>query len=531
MSEIKVQVTEGKLTGVVEDGHNVRYCAFRGIPYAKPPVGELRFKDPVPAEPWSGDRDASKHGNIAVQINMFTREIEGDEDCLYLNVYTTKIDSEKRPVMVWVHGGGFFLGSGNADFYGPDFIVKKDVVLVTINYRLDALGFLNLNDKVATGNQGLKDVVLALKWVKKNISNFGGNSENVTIFGESAGGGIVHLLALSPYAKGLFHKVIAQSGVATNTWAITEWTDKTMNPGFQLAEKLGKTTSDPKIAYEFLKTRDAKEVIQGSRMLFDTRAERLSFKLCFAPSLDFESSDPFFPEHPKEYISRGIHIPFLLGFTRNEGLFFVDSLFFGGGVSKEHLEEVNADFKKAILPEILSTFPEIGITAEELKLLYFEKNKVSKETLINYANFLGDEFFVRGVMDLLQIQKSTGGYKSTYLYQFDYENDNNLSRRALQIKLPGVSHTEELAYLFYPEIIKMFNLSLPESDSEYYKMINHLTQMWTDFATTGKPTSTNLWLPLTGPQNEDYNYLNIDKNSEMKVFRKGQERWDWENKK
>ncbi|EFN67608.1 Liver carboxylesterase 31, partial [Camponotus floridanus] len=162
--------------------------------------------DPVPPEPWSGSRDASKYGNVAVQIDIIQKsEIIGDEDCLYLNVFTTDIkSSEKRPVMVWIHGGGFFFGSGDSTLYGPDYIVKKDVVLVTLNYRLGVLGFLNLYDKVATGNQGLKDVILALHWVQENISEFGGDSENVTIFGESAGGAIVHYLTLSPLSEGAY---------------------------------------------------------------------------------------------------------------------------------------------------------------------------------------------------------------------------------------------------------------------------------------------------------------------------------------
>ncbi|XP_077282716.1 juvenile hormone esterase-like isoform X3 [Temnothorax americanus] len=202
--KVDVHIHEGRLIGTVEeDGYGCRYFAFRGIPYAKPPIGELRFKDPVPPEPWSGDRDAFKYGNVAVQLDIFSREIIGDEDCLYLNVYTTDLNpAEKRAVMVWIHGGGFFTGSGNAIIYGPDYIVQKDVVLVTLNYRLGVLGFLNLDDKVATGNQGLKDVVMALQWIQKNISKFGGNPTNITIFGESAGGAIVHYITLSPLAKG-----------------------------------------------------------------------------------------------------------------------------------------------------------------------------------------------------------------------------------------------------------------------------------------------------------------------------------------
>ncbi|KAL6419962.1 hypothetical protein ACFW04_011043 [Cataglyphis niger] len=209
-NRVAVNVREGKLIGIIDKNiHAGNYIAFRGIPYAKPPVGKLRFKDPVPPEPWSGSRDSSKHGNIAVQKDPITREMIGDEDCLYLNVYTADIESwRKRPVMVWIHGGAFSTGSGDATIYGPDYIVRKDVVLVTLNYRLGVLGFLNLNDKVATGNQGMKDVVMALQWVQKNISKFTGDPGNVTIFGESAGGAIVHYLTLSPLSKGIHYRFI-----------------------------------------------------------------------------------------------------------------------------------------------------------------------------------------------------------------------------------------------------------------------------------------------------------------------------------
>ncbi|XP_018367857.1 PREDICTED: esterase E4-like [Trachymyrmex cornetzi] len=528
MSKIRVEVTEGKLVGVVVNGYNVRYLAFRGIPYAKPPVGELRFKDPVPAKPWFGERDASKYKNTALQVDVNTHEVIGNEDCLYLNIFTTKIESlEKRPVMVWIHGGGFFVGSGDAGWYGPDYIVQKDIILVTLNYRLSVLGFLNLNDKVAAGNQGLKDVVLALKWVQNNILQFGGNPENVTIFGQSAGAAITHCLALSPLAKGLFHKVISQSGVVLNPWAFNECTDH----GFRLAEKLGKTTSDPKVAYEFLKTIDAKILIKNAQWPLRTEEERLSFSLCFTPTLDSNSPNPFFPEHPKEYVNRGIHVPFLLGFNREEGTFFLRSFFFGD-ISKENLGKVNTDFKKAILSNVLSKLPEIGITVEELRSLYFGKREISEETLTNYAYFLGDEFLARDIINVYELQKSSGGYKSTYIYHFDYESESFLSKKLQSVTLPGVCHGEELFFLFCPQAAKTLNLSLPKPGSKDYKIINYLTQMWTDFAKTGNPTpATNLWLPLTSPQNEDYNYLNINLNPEMKIFRKGKERWNWESHK
>ncbi|XP_018054571.1 PREDICTED: esterase E4-like isoform X1 [Atta colombica] len=529
LSETRVQVAEGKLKGAVVHGcNNVRYFAFRGIPYAKPPIGELRFKDPVPVEPWHGERDATKYGNIAVQINPTTQEIVGDEDCLYLNVYTTKIKSsctEKRTVMVWIHGGGYFVGSGNPDWYGPDHFMQTDVVLVTMNFRLSSLGFLNLNDEVITGNQALKDAILALKWIKKNIITFGGDPEKITIFGESAGASTVHALALSPLTKGLFHKIIVQSGVILNPWAFNE----VMDTGFRLAKKLGKETSDPKVAYEFLKTVDAKTLIKNSLWAINTESEKLSFTLPFTITLDSKSSNPVFPEHPKKYVSRGIQMPFLLGFNRNEGIFLIRSNFFGD-IGNEDLQKVNDDFKKAILSNVLSELPEIGITVEELRRHYFGNEDIAEKTLKNYSDFLGDEFFVRGIRDVVQSQKCSGHFKSTYLYHFDYESKTSLFRTVLDIGLPGVSHTEDLGYLFFPEAVKSFNLTSPKPDSNDYKIVNYFVQMWTDFAKTGNPTpSTNLWLPLTGPQNKDYNGLNIDLNLKMETFHYGKERWDWEN--
>nr|XP_012215167.1 PREDICTED: esterase B1-like [Linepithema humile] len=533
-NRVNVNVSEGKLIGIItENVYGDKYIAFRGIPYAKPPVGELRFKDPVLPEPWSGDRDASKFGNNAVQLNIFTQQITGNEDCLYLNVYTTNINPEKkRPVMVWIHGGGFYFGSGDDTFYGPDHIVQKDVVLVTLNYRLSVLGFLNLYDKVATGNQGLKDVVMALQWVQKNISNFGGNSKNVTIFGESAGAATVHYLTISPLAEDLFHKAIAQSGAATNPWAFTEREPPSTNKGFQLAAKLGKATTDAKVAYEFLKKIDAKKLIQTEQQSLLTEEKRQQSLVIFTPSMDNESSNPVFPKPINTLINRGIKVPLLVGYTNDEGL-LVKSNFSNRG-KKEVLEQVNFDFKKAITPRVLSTLPEIPITVEELRSLYFGDKAVSEETLKNYVDFNGDQEFYRGLMEAVDIQIKSG-HSSTYLYNFSYENEDCPMRKMMGITLPGVCHAEDLYYLFYPHMIKDLGFLPPELDSEEYKVISRCVQMWTDFAKTGNPTPTITdlipvkWEPLK--TEHTYNYLNIDTELRMKTLRKKEQRWDWKNMK
>lgn len=187
------------------------------------------LQDPIPVKKWLGVRDATDFGPCCAQLESFgDGNYKGSDDCLYLNVYKKDLGNNgvKKATMVWIHGGAFIEGSGNDDWYGPDYLLRKDVVLVTVNYRLGifgksgiktcstkinllffSIGFLNLDDEVAPGNQGLKDMVLALKWVRENIGHFGGDADNVTIFGESAGGAAIHYLTISPLAKGSIPKI------------------------------------------------------------------------------------------------------------------------------------------------------------------------------------------------------------------------------------------------------------------------------------------------------------------------------------
>ncbi|KAL6434742.1 hypothetical protein ACFW04_005157 [Cataglyphis niger] len=527
MNKVEVCVTEGKLIGIIEESiHGDHYIAFRGIPYAKPPVGELRFKDPLPPETWSGNRDASKYGNIAVQVDIFTHKVIGDEDCLYLNVFTTKIETlRKRVVMVWIHGGGFFMGSGDASFYGPDHIVRKDIILVTLNYRLGVLGFLNLYHKMAAGNQGLKDVIMALQWIQKNISHFGGDPDNVTIFGESAGGAIVHYLTISPLAKGLFHKAICQSGVVNNPWAFTE-RDTSINNGLQLAEKLGKATSDTEVAYEFLKKIDARKLRKAEVELFLTEEVRLNISIAFTPTMDSESSNPLLPIELSKLLRNGIKMPLIFGYTSCEGTFFLRGKFFGY-ISKETLKKIDSDFKKVVHPRILCQLPQIPITISDLRSLYFGDKEVSEETLMNHSDFLGDQCFYSGIMEAVDTEINSGTNEPVYLYKFSYESKTSPMKNILDIQLPGTSHIEELGYLFHPHLMKDLGLSPAAPDSEDYRIINCLTQMWTNFAKTGNPTPANedltlanyKWTPLKN--GNAYDYLNINIKPQMETLYKG----------
>jgi para-nitrobenzyl esterase len=222
--------------------------AFKGIPYAAPPVGAMRWKAPARAAKWDGVKDASAYGPICAQKmpnpDNGIGQYPASEDCLTLNVFTQDLVRAKRPVMVWIHGGGFVNGSGSAELYDGSQLAKRGVVVVTINYRLGRFGSFAhpLLTKEAAGgpvaNYGMLDMVASLEWVKRNIAAFGGDPGNVTIFGESAGGMAVQKLMTSPNARGLFHKAMVQSGAGREN---VVYLDKPNARGLPSAESDGET--------------------------------------------------------------------------------------------------------------------------------------------------------------------------------------------------------------------------------------------------------------------------------------------------
>src|SRR5712692_3182942 len=220
-----VRVDGGLIAGSVGKNSDVR--VYKGVPFAAPPVGDRRWKSPKPAAAWEGVRKATEFSAICYQTpypknSIYYREPEPlSEDCLYLNVWTAaKSAKERRPVMVWIHGGALTRGSGSVPTYDGEALARKGAVVVTINYRLGLFGFFahpeltKESDRNSSGNYGLLDQIAALEWVQKNIAAFGGDPKRVTIFGESAGSWSVNYLMATPLAKGLFHRAIGESGGA-----------------------------------------------------------------------------------------------------------------------------------------------------------------------------------------------------------------------------------------------------------------------------------------------------------------------------
>ena len=218
MTDVRVTTTAGDLRGAETDGIN----SFKGVPYAAPPVGPNRWRPPQPVEPWTGVRDALDLPASCPQPTQrprgWTQEHATSEDCLYLNVWTPGLGDGGRPVMVWIHGGGYSIGSGSWPLYDGTALARRgDVVVVTVNHRLGPFGYLHLgelagDDYAASGNNGQLDLVAVLEWVQANIAGFGGDPGNVTVFGESGGGAKISTLLAMPPARGLFHRAAIQSG-------------------------------------------------------------------------------------------------------------------------------------------------------------------------------------------------------------------------------------------------------------------------------------------------------------------------------
>jgi para-nitrobenzyl esterase len=455
------EIAQGKLQGLARDG----VLRFNGIPYAKPPVGALRWQAPEPAEGWSGTRDASRFGNIAPQVASASGDVLGgtpgtrSEDCLYLNVQTPACDGGKRAVMVWIHGGAFVTGAGSVGTYNGKYLVPRgDIVLVTINYRLGAFGFLNLRDASGgklpgSGAEGLADQIAALRWVSDNIAQFGGDPGNVTIFGESAGGMSVGALLAAPAARGLFHKAIAQSGASD----IGTARDVSAEVAKLVLAKLG--GADPLTA-----PWDAILDIQKDILA----SPRESGGMAFSPTID----GTILPRRAIDLVAEGsaAAIPVMTGTTRDEWNLFtiaaanIKSLD-EAGLRRLTARMVGEDQVDAVLAAYTSGTP-------------FERwNQINT-----------DRTFFLPATRLLDAQAK---YAPVYAYRFDWPSP------AFGGAL-GACHALELGFTFGTMRMKA---AAPffGSGEEAEALSDAMMDAWIAFAKTGKPSSDNTaWFRYDG---------------------------------
>ncbi|CAO1433136.1 unnamed protein product [Diamesa hyperborea] len=468
------------------------YFSFQGIKYGKAPVGNRRFRSALPETPWKGTKSATREGSSCPHRNMILENFKGNEDCLFLNVYTPKLPenglSPKLPVMFWIHGGGFQFGNGNAFLYGPDYLVPEGVILVTINYRLGALGFLNTRSKEAPGNAGLKDIVLALKWVRDNIDTFGGDPNQVTISGQSAGSASVHYLLLSPSAAGLFQRAIAQSGVALNPWAVSS---DTRQRAFSLGNVLGYGTNDTQKLVQYLQTVSPQKIVDSSIKTLTDEDVRMNIGLAFVPSVEAvlpndtdDYEEPFITEDPLVLLKKGYFnkVPLMIGFNSHEAMLFIRRL----KKDKKLLQKYDNDFVRLVPTDLNITqgrySSEADLVADRIRDFYLAGRPITEDTLEEMIFLLTDEMFVRGIMNAAKLNSQYSN--STYFYRFAYDGALGIYKRLLNINRPGICHGDELGYLFYFGIFNV-NLDLKSSEATTKR---RMIKLWTNFIKYGNPT-------------------------------------------
>ncbi|GLG92610.1 Esterase FE4 [Gryllus bimaculatus] len=505
---VTVSVRSGALKGRrqrTEDGQS--FNSFEGVPYAKPPIGPLRFKAPEPLEPWTGVRDATKAGKMCIHYDGQLKEIVGDEDCLFLNVHTPQLPSESRttslPVMVYIHGGGFAFGCGHT--YEPAPFMDKGVVVVTINFRLGPLGFLSLGTLDVPGNAGLKDQTMALRWIKENIAVFEGDPNNVTIFGESAGGAAVHFLLLSPLAKGLFHRVIAQSGSAFCPWAVIH---DPIARAKSLALAAGcepKTAEDPVALAKWLREAPALSLVTHIGACFTEEEIAKSMILPFVPCVEPDHPGAFMPKTPAALMASGNvpKVPVIIGITSHEGIVFLpgavlkfDCFRVPPGGKKSTQEELEMAEAKAMAQ--LSSRPELLLPenlpgrsdpkkeaqlVQRLKDFFFDGKQPSEEKLSSLIDVYSDTQFVLGALRAAWELARHGS--PVHVYEFAYKGRVNCYSLLLNCKEEHVCHGDELSYLF-----NMPGVPRPEQGSKDEITRQRLVRLWANFAKNGNPTSS-----------------------------------------
>ena len=463
---VTLNTPQGDLIGKLAPANDA-VRIFLGIPYAAPPVASARWKPPASPESWTGERMATDYGPNCMQEpypkdSFYYRPVRlSSEDCLYLNVWTSAHSDEKRPVMVWIHGGALTRGSGARATYDGSNLVQKGIVLVTINYRLGVFGYFAHPELVsespndAAGNYGLLDQVKALEWVRDNIAAFGGDPNNVTVFGESAGSWSVNLLSASPLARGLFHKAIGESGARL----------------------------DPRMTlYEATKDGSDMAAALGAGSIADMRSVSARQLLSTATSNRFRTDGIVdgwsIPDQPYAIFSSGRQnkVPVLTGYNAEEGttLGLLSRIPANNDVYISRAQDTYGD----LFSEFLEIYP---------------ANDLRQATLDSYR----DAGFGWNSITWARMTDNVG--ESAYLYLFSHRPPGP------QKEILGAYHAAEIAYVFNnPQGLRH------TATKDDIHLADVMSDYWVNFASTGNPNAEGLpeWKPYT-QLNPHYVELNV----------------------
>ncbi|OBF57093.1 carboxylesterase [Mycobacterium sp. 852002-50816_SCH5313054-b] len=480
-----IETTYGPVRGATDGGLRT----WRGIRYAAPPVGDLRFRLPEPPRRWGNVVDATSYGPACPQPAFPNMPLElgapQGEDCLSLNVWAPAhaVPGDAKPVMVWLHGGAYVLGSGSQPLYDAHRLVTGgDVVVVTVNYRLGALGFLDLSSfstarRRFDSNIGLRDVLTALRWVRDNIEAFGGDPERVTLFGESAGAGIVTTLLATPAAKGLFAGAIAQSSPATSVYD----RERAERVAVSFLDKLGTDAGS-------LPEAPIAAILAASQEVFDEVPVRNPGTLAFVPIVDGD----LLHDYPVKLAQDGCShpVPLIIGTNRHEAALF---------------RLMRSPLMPITPRAITSMFTQIAAEQPDLQLPTQDQIVSAYSGLRRKARFLSIATDVGFRMPSVWLAEGHSRVAPVYLYRFDY------STPLLKVLLVNAAHATELPYVWG-------NLGAPKDPTlklggtKTAKAVSkRVRTRWTNFATHGKPAGPAGEPDWTPYQAADRACLLIDK--------------------
>ncbi|XP_064554514.1 juvenile hormone esterase [Drosophila montana] len=521
---IEVDLQLGRIRGVnLTSRLGLPFHAFRGIRYAEPPLAELRFKNPQPVNAWApATFDAEQDGPMCPQ--PWDNMTDVSEDCLRLNVYTKNLNATARlPVIVFLHPGGFYVFSGQSKYFaGPAHMMDRDCVLVTLNYRLGSLGFLATGSADAPGNAGLKDQVLALRWIQQHIHRFGGDPQSVTLLGYSAGSLSIGLHMLSPMSRGLFHRGICMSASPYGQWGY-ETAD------VQLAQRQARLLNCPeqpvKDLVSCLREKPMQDFVSSYNGMFEIGWNPV---LNWLPVIEQDfGQERFLLEDPYKTAQSGhfYKVPLITGITEFE---FLSGAFFD--LRNDSIrEKLNANWEHfapiALLFE--RDTPHSRQASAVLRNEYLGSGCIENPGSLQGLGRLYSDALI-GV-EYHRFMRLMSSHTPIYTYYFRYKGRYSFLKHPDTNQTFGAVHHDELLYLFHVPILTPL---LKQSDPENL-LIERLTRMWTEFARKGDPhNATDEYLrglhwPLYN--SHDQAYLEIDINLTAKNGNIHEERfkvWD-----
>ncbi|XP_057661248.1 juvenile hormone esterase-like [Diorhabda carinulata] len=494
--DIDVTLPNGKIRGlkVTPVVTNLTYYSFLGIPFAAPPIGNLRFKPPQPVENWEGTLIADNNDALCYQVGKKTEH--ASEDCLYLNVYTPVVPSTSSslPVLVFIYGGTFRRGRSFPGYKSPAFLMKENVVVVTFNYRVGPFGFLSTEDEVIPGNMGLKDQQFALKWVQQNINLFGGDPRQVTLMGQSAGSASVTYQLLSPGSAGLFRAAIGNSGSALCTWAFQR---NAADIAYGIAAEIDPT---------FERNRTSEELLNFLSNVPASAIEDTADKYnAFAPVIEVPHVGALISDLMYRNAENGSFnkVPVLMGFNSEEALMMAEKT----GSWRSYVRQYDKDLRTLVDDDMYITDSDKKLlVGKEIKKIYLNDTDMFADKLGESVQYFGDNRFIRPIIKFAELIRH---HVDLYFYQFSYHGPLGGN----SVEIPGigkVAHAEDQNYFW---VVHDNYDSFPDTD---IKTLQRYVTLLTNFVKYLNPTpiADDLLQNITWPKatENDYLYLDIDTN-------------------